>query len=260
MFLTFSQTPPRSIGPAPDFTSTRSYATDVFVNAGFPGYATVNHALGTKDITVAMYSTGKEWVLPSSIEPLDLFSAKIGMEYLPVSAEPWRIVVGAKAKGFGLGLSGYFRSFTQADIVGDVLKVEHLLGSSDVFCMVYGPDGEWYDPLRVIVDDTNNVTISFLFVPPMVGTWKVVVVASTPIKGNVKGASLGYKYEDLVGESFIVLHGLSSVSPVIQVYDDNGEAIVPSGIKVISPSVLSVNMAGLGYRSGKLNISILAVV
>jgi hypothetical protein len=69
----------------------------------------------------------------------------------------------------------YRRSFTNSDLSGSLLSVNHNLGQVAPSVWIYDSSGEQINPLRINVVDSNNLNINLEVYTPLVGTYNLVI-------------------------------------------------------------------------------------
>jgi len=77
---------------------------------------------------------------------------------------------------FSIAPSSYPKSFTQANLVENILTLHHGLRRSVVNVVVYNASGEQVDVKPQLVDD-DNCTVDFTLIAPISGTYKALVTA-----------------------------------------------------------------------------------
>jgi hypothetical protein len=259
MYLTFLQKPTVASGSIVT-TAARSFVQLVDLSSMSGDTFEVSHMLGSTSVIVNMYSPEGEWFVPSSITALDSQTVLIDLSYFENKQGTWTVVVGAKTKSFGLGMTGFSTGFTQAALSNQEIIITHALGSSSVLVGVYDSSNYLYDPKSIVVVDENSIKLSFSYGDTLLGTWKVVVIASTQAKGNVKGFSTPFTKDMLVLEKLLVTHGLGSSSVIAQVYDGEAEQFIPSSVRTLDGLTLELGLQDIPDSFDNMTVSILAVV
>lgn len=239
---------------------TRSFVQKVDMSSVVGDTLTILHMLGSTSVLVYMYSPGGEWFIPGKTEGINSQTVTIDISYLTDRTGIWTVVIGAKSKAAGLGLSGYTSEFTQGDLVDQTYTVVHGLASESVLVAAYDSEGNWFDPKSILVVDENTVDLSFAYGEALSGTWKVVVIGSTEAKGNVRGFSMSFTKDFVISDSFLAIHSLSSTAVVAQVYNGTGEMFWPSGIKTVNDQAVELELQDLPDGFGTMFVTLLAVV
>jgi len=259
MYLTFLQKPTVASGSIVT-TAVRSFAQSVDLSNISGDTFEVSHMLGSTSVIVNMYSPEGEWFVPSSITALDSQTVAIDLSYFENKQGIWTVVIGAKAKSFGVGMTGFSMGFTQAELVNQEIIITHALHSSSVLVGVYDSNNYLYDPKSISIVDENRIKLSFSYGDTLLGVWKVVVIASTPAKGNVKGFSTLFTKDMLVQEKLLVTHGLGSSSVIAQVYDGTAEQFIPSSIRTLNGLTLELGLQDIPDSFDNMTVSVLAVL
>jgi hypothetical protein len=258
MFLRFSQTRYLSTGPDPGVLGVRSSVTPFIPSSVVGNILTVSHMLNSEDVIVVLMDPNGEQVKASRITPVGPHTVEIDISHIYRTSDQWRVLVGAKSKVFALGMTGFSMQFTQADLVDWVLSVPHSLGSVDYALAVYDANKRQVIPGPVITTDANNITVSFKYGPPLVGTWYLVVIASTVAKGAVSATAVSFVDSEIVGGNLTVGHGLNSTKLVVQVFDDMGNEMLPSGITIQGNNIFTISFQNGIPITGTWSASILA--
>lgn len=260
MYLTFLQKPTVASGSIVT-TAARSFVQMVDFSS-IPGDTLeVSHMLGSTAVLVNMYSPEGEWFVPNTVTAPDSQTVIIDLSYLANKQGIWTVVVGAKTKSFGLGMTGFSTGFTQASLVNQEIIVTHGLDSNSVLVGVYDSSNYLFDPKAIVVVDENNVKLSFSYSDTLSGTWKVVIIASTPAKGNVKGFSTSFTKDMLVQGKLLVTHGLTSSAVIAQVYDGLAEQFIPTSIRTLDGLTVELGLQDLPDSfEDTMSVSLLAVV
>ena len=219
----------------------------------------IDHMLGSADLVTYLYSPEGEWVLPSYVRYQGSLRVVVGFKYLAHTPGVWRVIIGAKAKSAGLGMTGFVKEFGEGDLTSSSIIVNHGLGSINVMCSVYANTTSWFDPLRISVVDADNVKISFLYGEPLPGIWKAVIVASTLNKGNIKGFGMSFTKDDLMNETLLIYHNLGTRDIILQVYDGANEEFLPTDIRPLSNSTALLYLNDIPDGFGTMTLSLLAV-
>lgn len=70
----------------------------------------------------------------------------------------------------------YRRTFTQSDLVGGVLYVDHGFGEEPGAVMIYDANGDGVSPDRVSHHSANQARVTLSSLAPITGTWKAIAV------------------------------------------------------------------------------------
>jgi hypothetical protein len=81
----------------------------------------------------------------------------------------------------GPGINSYVKSFTNSDLVGGVLTINHSLDSVYISVTVYKDDGYIIMPNQIIATSTSVCTIDLSAYAPISGTWYAILICGGSI-------------------------------------------------------------------------------
>jgi len=149
----------------------------------------VHHTFGTENVIVQVYDENNQLVLPSEIIINDGYDVDVSLvDGTPITGT-WRVTLISQTGGCN-SIGSYARSFTQADLVNDILPVYHNLGSESVIVQVYDNLNQLVLPTEIRAADLYNVEVSLVDGTPIVGTWHLTIVSTSgylPTPGGIYG-------------------------------------------------------------------------
>jgi hypothetical protein len=150
----------------------------------------------------------------------------------------------------------FYQSFDSGDLVAGVLTLNHGLGHKFAIVQVYDDNDDiiYPDNINLVDDDNLDIDLSSFTVS---NTWRAVVLDQGT---TVSAATSAVTYPILTGAglSVAVNHGLSTLYPMVQVYDDSGDLINPDDITSVDANNITIDLTSYGARGGTYNAIILS--
>ena len=156
--------------------SVRTYSVSIRPADLVNGEFLAVHGLGSLDAIVQVYMDG-ELIIPSEIKVVDTSTIIVDMSGTYLSAEVIKISVLA-AESATPKPKSYAAEFTNEDLVGDVLGLDHGLDSDAVIVQVYDESRAQVLVSSITIVDSNTVNVSLAGGTPIAGVWSVVVVTA----------------------------------------------------------------------------------
>jgi len=148
--------------------------------------------------------------------------------------------------GLATEVSYYNRSFTNADLVGGILTVNHNTGINWPFVVVYNEVGNQVIPDDYVSISNTTLDIDFTSFLPLTGTWHLGVAG--PADQGVDG---DFDDGDLVGGGVLtVIHNLGIKWPSVVVYDNNEYNVIPDEVMGDSTSDVVIDLSTHAPISG----------
>jgi hypothetical protein len=147
--------------------------------------------------------------------------------------------------------TSFYQSFTNADLTAGVLTVAHNLGHKYATIQVFNNSDKMVMPDDITLTDANNASIDLTSFGTITGTWNVVVLdTGTTTAFNTPTATRTFTNADLSGGALTFTHSLTDQYPIIQVYDENNQIVVPDTITGTSTSVATIDLTSFGTIAG----------
>lgn len=271
MMLGFTQTPTNYGGGGGSCTGDGVGAfTRIFTQSDLvDDIINVYHTFGTENVIVQVYDENNQKIIPSEISIVDGNSVDVSLkDGTPISGN-WRVTVISETGGCN-DIGSFARTFTQDDLVDDVLSVYHNLNSTSLVVQVYDENNQVVIPTEIKAVDDLNAEISLLDGTPIMGTWHLTIISAsgyrpTPVPATGTGGCLGsfasyFTQGDLDGDILTVSHNLGSPSLIIQVYDESSNLVLPTEISYVDENHASISLEGGTPIQGTWQVVIVSTI
>jgi len=143
------------------------------------------------------------------------------------------------------------QQFTQAFLIDGLLLVEHNLGEEYPVVQLYNDNREVIQPDEVLSIDDNSFSVGLSSYADISGTWTVTAVSGTPT------TKFKLQFTDDLLESGIltVHHNLKEDFPLIQIYNESKQIVIPDTITSVGANSIEIGLASYGSISGTWTVS-----
>jgi hypothetical protein len=147
--------------------------------------------------------------------------------------------------------TSFFQSFVDGDLSSGVLTVTHSLGHKYCQVQIFNNSDKMIMPDDITLVDNDSLTVDLTSFGTLTGTWRVVVLdtGTTQAYSNTTHIQ-SFVNGDLSAGVLTISHGLSDQYPIIQVYDENDQVVVPDLIEGVSTNTATVDLSSFGTISG----------
>jgi hypothetical protein len=125
-----------------------------------------------------------------------------------------------------VGTAIYRETFVDGDLTDEKITITHNLCAVNPIVQVYDDENKFITPNEITYVDLNTIELDFTGGTPLSGTYSVTVV------GGMAFALFRYittfTNGDLTDNKITITHNLATPWPIVQVYDNNDEIIVPN--------------------------------
>jgi hypothetical protein len=147
--------------------------------------------------------------------------------------------------------TSFFQSFTNASLSSGVLTVTHNLGHKYAQVQIFNNTDNMIMPDDITLVDANSLTVDLTSFGTITGTWNAVVLdTGTTEAFNTPTATRTFTNADLSGGALTFTHDLTDQYPIIQVYDENDQIVVPDNITGTSTSISTIDLTSFGTIAG----------
>ena len=144
-------------------------------------------------------------------------------------------------------------TFDNGDLVAGIYTANHNLNFQYATVIVYDDTNKQVIPDEVTAATANSTDIDLSTFAPISNTWTTTIVG-----GFNKTYTVQFIYADLVAGIFTVTHGLNSQFPIVTVYDDNNNQIIPDEVTAISATVTDIDLNTFGSFPGTWKVTVKA--
>lgn len=144
-------------------------------------------------------------------------------------------------------------TFNDGDLIAGIYTANHNLNFQYATVIVYDDTNKQVIPDEVTAATANSTNIDLSTFAPIPNTWTTTIVG-----GFNKTYTDQFIYGDLVAGIFTVTHGLNSQFPIVTVYDNNDNQIIPDEVKSISATVTDIDLNTFGSFPGMWKVTVKA--
>jgi hypothetical protein len=150
-------------------------------------------------------------------------------------------------------------SFVDGDLTAGVLTVAHNLGRQYVQVQVFDDSDQLIQPDDITLTDGNNLDIDLTSFGTLTGTYNYVIHDSgTTVNLDIPTYTQTFVDGDLTAGVIAISHNLDDQYPLVQVYDNSNNVVIPDEITATSTSVTTLDLSGFGTLVGTYRVVISA--
>ena len=181
--------------------------------------------------------------------------------------------VGATGPTGATGPSGsaYTTSFVNGDLVSGILTVTHSLTITYPIPIIYDNNDKEIQPDEIEYIDTNTIKVDLSSYGSITGTWNVRVISGSGIEGATgptgpigpsgpsgSAYTTSFVNGDLVSDKIIITHNLGITFPLVQVFDENDNKIIPTEITYKTTNTVELDFTTMTPLSGTYNVRVIS--
>ena len=162
----------------------------------------------------------------------------------------------------GPASNSYSRSFTNSDLVSNILTVSHNLNNKYVIAEVYEDTDYVIKADFIVAIDTNTVEIDLSSYVPLSGTWHVVIsmggIGPTGATGSAgQGFTQSFVDGDLDGSNELTInHNFDNKYVIAEIYNNLDKKILPNYVTVIDTDNVKIDLSSFRPLTGTWNAAV----
>ncbi|HSG32662.1 MAG TPA: hypothetical protein VLB82_14090 [Thermodesulfobacteriota bacterium] len=208
----------------------------------------ISHKLDLIYPIVMVYDNNDNIIYPTEIKYLNKQQIELDFSGItPISGNYKVRIVGR------LDISTYTETFINADLISDKITINHNLNIRDPFIIVYSNEDNLIFPNEISYINNNSIELDFTSGTPLIGTYKIRVAGS----GNIDSFRKTFVNADLTSNKITINHNLSTDYPVVVVYDNSNNYILPDEITYINSNSIQLDFTSFGTLTGTYSVNIL---
>ena len=155
--------------------------------------------------------------------------------------------------------TSFTASFVDADLTAGVLTISHNLGRKYVQVQIFDNSDQLIQPDDITLTDGNTVTVDLSSFGTLTGTYNYVIMDSgATVNLDIPTYTQTFVDADLTAGVIAITHNLSDQYPVVQIYDNSNNVIIPDEITATSTSVTTLDLSGFGTLVGTYRVVVSA--
>jgi len=169
-----------------------------------------------------------------------------------------QVSAGVASSVLGDQVGAYTSVFNNTTVVNGVYRLRHPFNTKSVVVQVYDDNNQMVLPSEIILINNYLIDIDLSGSSSIVGDWRVTVLSNTGGTKQIRSFTQNFTQTDItVNEDITFTHNIGSEGVFVQVFDNNGNLVLPSSIDVLDANRVRVSVADGGPLVGSWSVQIL---